>query len=52
MDLTRTAALSVIAGCVLGVVAAVAYFDWRAGVLTVGVLLVVGGLQSLRSTSG
>jgi hypothetical protein len=46
------ATAAVLAGVVLAVIAAVVYFDWRAGIVTVAGFLIVGGLASLRSSSG
>lgn len=49
--MTRLAAGLVVAGGVLLAVA-VSFVDWRAGVATAGVLLMAGGLSSLRSPNG
>jgi len=46
------ATVAVLLGSVLAVTAASFYFDWRAGVAVTSVLLIVGGLASLRSSSG
>jgi uncharacterized membrane protein len=46
------ATAAVLLGAILGVVAAVSYFDWRAGLAVGSVFLLAGGLSSLRSSSG
>jgi hypothetical protein len=43
---------AVLVGVVLAAVAAVFYFDWRAGLVVGSVFLIAGGLASLRSTDG
>lgn len=49
MELIRLAGLSFVVAAVGLVVAAVAYFDWRAGVLVLSVCLVAAGIQFTRS---
>jgi len=52
MELIRLAGLLFVIAAVGFVVSAVAYFDWRAGVLTLSGCVLLAGIQFLRSSSG
>lgn len=52
MELNRLVGLLFLAAGLGLVTVAVAYFDWRAGLLTVCLLLVAAGVQLRRSASG
>lgn len=49
---TLIANLAVYVGAALAVAAAVVYFDWRAGLAVLSLLLLAGGLNQLKEKRG